>query len=271
VWFRKVLFLLVFSFLFLVADSTTKLSNRMILTLTDNGKLTVKNNYLTNFLIRGVNSKTGEEAGYFFIQPNQQAINFDFVDLKWDGYFPINFDFKLPIDNVSKTNINLTTYQLPSDMKWDNMDLVVRGGGLFNAGNHFLNNGSDLDNKSKDALVLTALDALSFVEILGSNLDLIKKLDLKDNNGKITQSAIDKITSMADWIGDSKDRLVDIALWVEFTHTILDEIQKVMKENPSLKLEEKPYFKEFLRMEENFLISLDKAAKALGAASGLFR
>ena len=114
-------------------------------------------------IFRGVDPKIGKEGGAVLIEPALAVVKFD-VDLiehiEWDGFKPIDVDWKFDISakkSKKETSIDLSKYILPKNIKWDNMDISVRQGGIITLIDN-INEYGFMSNKSVDSLLLTGLD-----------------------------------------------------------------------------------------------------------------
>lgn len=98
-------------------------------------------------IFRGVDPKTGKESGAVLIEPALAVVKFD-VDWK--------FDISAK-KSKKETSIDLSKYILPKNIKWDNMDISVRQGGIITLIDN-INEYGFMSNKSVDSLLLTGLD-----------------------------------------------------------------------------------------------------------------
>lgn len=98
-------------------------------------------------IFRGVDPKIGKEGGAVLIEPALAVVKFD-VDWK--------FDISAK-KSKKETSIDLSKYILPKNIKWDNMDISVRQGGIITLIDN-INEYGFMSNKSVDSLLLTGLD-----------------------------------------------------------------------------------------------------------------
>lgn len=250
-----------------IADSRTELSSRMSFELDDKGALVIKNNYLSNFLLRGIDSVSGAEAGIQLIKPSAKRVDFDLADVEFDGWVP-NVELKWPSENIEKTELDLSKYdlsKLSSGATWENINLQVRGGGLINAAEGFLKKG--WSNELTDPLLLTGLDALKLLELSAS---LAKKVITDTKDGKITNETAEKVKNFVGWTTEGKERLEDIAVWVTVFKLMLETIEGAVSNiSDTLSDDDAEVLNEALRYQRNILVSLEAAESALKSFTGL--
>jgi len=163
-----------------LAEVSEKINDRMSLELDDNGEFKVKSTYLTNFSLKIKENKTGVQSSVRFIEPAEQAIEFNFPKVKkWEGIFPTleweGWD-QLQYAKRSSKDTEIKLDELVSKGgDWKNADISIRGGsfaGAFNAIVNVLDYSQPIQGESAfdnfDILILFLLDSLTLANTTAS-------------------------------------------------------------------------------------------------------
>lgn len=197
-------------------SATTRVSKGLNLSLTDSGVLTVKNSYLTNYIARGINQTTGEQGSLRFIKPSDKAVNFDFVDVtEWDGFFPVDLDFKGPARNSADTDIDLSVYPYAGNASWQNSDLVFRGASLVDLVTSYPTNADE----AIDTLTLFLMNALTLTQ---TSLGVIQNIE--SLKGTSPEALMAKIRPLAEKVVNYQAEMQRAGLLADMASVMLEQI-----------------------------------------------
>ena len=217
---QKIFYTMIFSVLLsasLHSSSSESLTSRMNVNLDTQGTITVNNNYLTNYILRGVDPETGEKGPMEFIKPSKQAVNFDFVDVgEWNGIFP-SVDFKWPVKDFEETPIDLTQYNFPNNTQWNNSNIQIRGASLIG-----LFGPIDSVEDKIDKLSLFLSNLLGIAE--ASLESLGKAAAIKSTEG----SSFEKFNALAQKIVNYKEQIQKAGGLLDMTHVALEQLNLLM-------------------------------------------
>ena len=232
--------------------STEFLSDRMKATLDENGKLKIESNYLTNYILRGYDGETKENKYINIISASDKKIDFDLVDIEWDGLFPKDINFKLPKDNWQPTNNDLTTDY--SSTKWKNMQLNITGSGLFDIK-------IALQDPSVDGADLISTFLLNLVGLANTSMEAV------GNSSKLTsqfnKTKFDKLRKLSESITGWKSQVKSFGTYVSISRISLEYIDALLKE---LKIDKDVdhYLSDYYRVSSSLITSIKQLEKLSG-------
>ena len=213
-----------------LADSSVTLSDRLYLDSTDTGKLTVSNRYLTNYIMRVVDPVTGKLGGMRFIKPSDKAIDFDIVDIDFDGIIP-KTNLSYPAKAPEETEIDLNS--AVSD--WRNADLVFQGASLVDM-SYRISSGRLSKTEVVDTIILFALNALTLTK---TSISVVHDLDTAglSEAGEL----VSKLKPWAEKIANFQDEIAKLGLlsdvsqtWLDIADLFLNELDQDLSAYPGL-------------------------------------
>lgn len=197
------------------AASSAELSDRLYLDLDSSGKLTVSNRYLTNYVMRGVNPDTGEPGGMHFIKPSSKAIDFDLVDIEFEGIVPKS-SFSFPAKAPEQTTIDLTQYRFLNGNDWKVANVVFQGASLVDM-SHSISSGTLSKTEQIDTLIIFALNSLTLAE---TSISVVH--DLESAGFKGSDEIVAKIKPLAEKVANFRDELANLGLLSDITKVWLE-------------------------------------------------
>lgn len=229
------------------------LTNRVDAEIDEQSKLTINSGYLTNYIFRGIDPSTGEKGSMKLVKPTKSALDFDFVDIEWDGLLPKGVVLKGITREKEPTEIYLDSYPYPNSIKWDNSDFTLTGASLLDL---IQNLPSDRQG-AIDAITLFLLNTAAIAEI---GLDAFEGVG---NVSDISLEKFDKIKELAELILDSKaliDRAESLITYSEVVH----ETAILFMSAANLKEEDNLFLYEYLSYIEVTLTSATKLKNLIG-------
>jgi len=201
--------------------SATEINNRVSMSVDDEGMLSVESGYLTNYIVRGVDPKTGETGPLKLIKRNTKAVDFDIVDVKeWSGLFP-TLDFKAPVFKKEKTKIDLAAYAYPDKVEWENSDISMRGANLVGL---VTNRPKDSD-EIIDAIVLFLMNTLTVAETVMEVTKSAKEAGINNPSEKLLK----ELKPFATQIRNFEETVKEANTVLAFTDIFLGQIERMAK------------------------------------------
>ena len=198
-----------------LAESSVKVTDRLYLATDDAGELTVSNRYLTNYVMRGVDPATGELGSMHFIRPSTRAIDFDVVDVEFDGIVP-RTDLRFPAKAPEETKIDLTKYRFLEGGDWRNADIVFQGASLVDM-SHTISSGSLTKTEQIDTLVLFALNALTLTQ---TSISVVH--DLESAGVESAGELVSKLQPLAEKVANYQDEITKLGFLSDISQVWLD-------------------------------------------------
>ncbi|MBJ6922776.1 hypothetical protein, partial [Vibrio cholerae] len=184
------------------AQSNYRLNDDINFSLDTSGKLTVNSGYLTYYLLRGYDPKTGYQTGRHLVSASSQSIDFDVADLELEGFLP-KVDFKLPMRNYEATELKLSEV-IPSHIGWQNADLNLRGTSLVGLATDFTDSEKMAGEDFADMLALFALNTLVVVDIAANTVTGGPTSKAQKRN--LYQQSLDKFATFAEYVRQARDQ-----------------------------------------------------------------
>jgi len=205
------------------ALSSTDINNRVSVDLDGNGKLTINSGYLSNYIFRGVDPKTGETGGVHLLKRNTKAVNFDMTDIEWDGIYPVGIDFKAPTFNKEKTDIELANYNYLNGVVWGNSDIVMRGSSLVSLASQFLNLSAKplSSDEQLDALVLFLMNTLTVAETAMTITQSAKEAGISNPS----ESMLLKLRPLAKKIRNYQEQIKQASTLLAFSQIFIEQME----------------------------------------------
>lgn len=215
-----VIFCLIFS---PVVQAATQLNRKISLELSENGQLVVDTRYLTNYILRGRDENTGETGSLIIIKRNEKAVDFDFADLEWDGLLPVGVDWKFPEFESQETPVDLSGYNYPNGVNWQNSGLVLRGASLVELVTEF----PETKDERIDAIVLFLLNAVTLAETATSFISDTKNAKINNSYLEKAEKVYEKLKPFANGINDIKNNLDDLNALLPLLDAIIEQLKNV--------------------------------------------
>lgn len=247
------------------AQSHYRLNDDINFSLDSSGNLTVNSGYLTYYLLRGYDPKTGYQTGRHLVNASSQSIDFDVADIELDGFLP-KADFKLPQRKYEATELALTE-AVPTQIGWQNVDLNLRGISLVGLATEFTDSEKMAGEDFADMLALFALNTLVVVDIAANtvtgeepswySLEHGEKPGDRALSGKI--KALDRFAEFAISIREVHDQkfwnkhalFIDM---IKLQREVLNNIVEVANVNPA----DFPWLEFFINDTEIVFSSIEK-------------
>ncbi|HCJ7271306.1 TPA: DUF1566 domain-containing protein [Vibrio cholerae] len=184
------------------AQSNYRLNDDINFSLDTSGNLTVNSGYLTYYLLRGYDPKSGYQTGRHLISASSQSIDFDVADLELDGFLP-KVDFKRPKRNYEATELKLSEV-IPSHIGWQNADLNLRGISLVGLTTEFTESEKMAGEDFADMLALFALNTLVVVDIAANTVTGGPTSTAQKRN--LYQQSLDKFAAFAEYVRQAREQ-----------------------------------------------------------------
>lgn len=218
----KLLFISLF-FSSLVASTSDTINQRMTMTLSESGKLDIKSNYLTHFLLRSYDPETSKVGDSKLIKPTKKVISYNLADIEWDGVFPKGIDFKWGVErDFETTSIELSGYDFPNNTDFRNTEFIVRSAGLISLRSK-IRKSTLTNDEIKDYLSLFLFNTLTLAEItlesIG-NTNVLKRFD---------KNTIQQLDKYSEYIIKHKDTIKNFGFYLDLCYVATKEIERYMK------------------------------------------
>lgn len=230
-----------------------KLTNRVDAEIDEKGKLTINSGYLTSYIFRGVDPSSGDKGSMKIVRPAKSAVDFDFVDVEWDGLLPKGFTFKKIAREKEPTEIYLNNYAYPNSINWVNSDFTLTGASLVG----LIQNLPSDRQKAIDTVTLFLLNLTVLADIGLEALEKTGKV------GAVNTEQFDKVKDFAELIMDSKALLDRAELLIAYTE-VVHETAVLFINAANLKEEDNLFLYEYLSYIEVTLTAADKLKDLIG-------
>ncbi|EOX4212987.1 DUF1566 domain-containing protein [Vibrio cholerae] len=247
------------------AQSNYRLNDDINFSLDTSGNLTVNSGYLTYYLLRGYDPKSGYQTGRHLVNASSQSIDFDVADIELDGFLP-KADFKLPKRKYEATELKLSEV-IPSHIGWQNADLNLRGTSLVGLATEFTDSEKMAGEDFADMLALFALNTLVVVDIAANTvtgekpswepLEFDEKPGDRALSGKI--KALDRFAEFAISIREVRDQKFwnKYALYIDLIK-VQREVLKNIVEAANLNPADMPWLEFVINDTEIIFTSIEK-------------